>query len=105
MTRISMSEARTRLTETVELAQREPVMLEEAGRAIAVVLSIAEYRGLAAARAPEQVALEEAAYDQLFGPFEQGEFHEMSGADWQDLVDGKRLTTHDPESWALPRES
>ena len=105
MTTISMGEARLRLTETVERAKTEPVLLEDAGRAIAVVLSIEQYRALTEAPDPARLASEESAYQKIFGPFERNEFYEMNDADWQAIFDGKRSSTPDPESWALPAKS
>lgn len=45
------------------------------------------------------------AYDQIFGPFERGNFRELSEQDWRNLIDGKRTSLLDPESWALPPRS
>ena len=42
------------------------------------------------------------AYDQVFGPFERGEFRELTDQDWQALIDGERKSLHDPQSLALP---
>jgi hypothetical protein len=42
------------------------------------------------------------AYDQIFGPFDRGEFHEFTDQGWNALVDGKRTSLHDPQSLALP---
>ena len=42
------------------------------------------------------------AYDQVFGPFDRGEFRELTDEDWQALIDGKRRFPHDPLSLALP---
>jgi hypothetical protein len=49
-----------------------------------------------------RIVSEEHAYEQVFGPFERGEFRELTEQEWQELIDGKRKTEHDPESWALP---
>jgi hypothetical protein len=52
------------------------------------------------------IALEDAqaqeAYDQVFGPFDRGEFRELTDLEWKALVDGKRKSLHDPQSLALP---
>jgi hypothetical protein len=42
------------------------------------------------------------AYNQVFGPFDRGEFHELTDQEWQALMDGKRKSLHDPQSLALP---
>ena len=42
------------------------------------------------------------AYDQIFGPFDRGEFHELTNQEWRALVDGERRSLHDPQSLALP---
>lgn len=105
MTRISLDQARADLAETVERANLEPVLLEAQGREVAVVLSMAEYRRLATAEAREVQGLADAAYDKVFGPFDRDSFRELSDQDWQNLLDGKRTSPHDPESWALPPRS
>jgi len=47
-------------------------------------------------------AQDQEAYDQVFGPFDRGEFRELTDQDWNDLVDGKRKSPRDPQSLALP---
>lgn len=100
MTTISLIRAQAELPETVERTKAGPVVLEEAGQPVAVVLSIEEYRRLSDAEARERQSQD--AYDQIFGPFQRGEFRELSDRDWQALADGERRSTHDAESWALP---
>lgn len=50
----------------------------------------------------ERRSQEACEYEQVFGPFDRGEFGELSEQDWQALLDGKRTSEHDPQSWALP---
>lgn len=102
MTTISLDEAEARLAEAVEHTKAGPVVVESSGQAVAVVLSPEEYRRLTDAEARERDRLDQAAYDQVFGPFERGEFRELGEQEWRDLIDGKRKSKHDPESWALP---
>jgi len=102
MTTISLAEAQAHLAEAVEHTKTGPVVVESSGHAVAVVLSPEEYRRLADAEAREQDRLDQAAYDQVFGPFDRGEFRELSEQEWQDVIDGKRKSMHDPDSWALP---
>lgn len=52
------------------------------------------------AETAERVSQE--AYDQVFGPFDRGEFREITDQEWQALVDGKRKSLHDPQSLVLP---
>lgn len=47
----------------------------------------------------------EEACDQIFGPFDRGAFHELTEQEWQDLMDGRRKSPHNPRSLALPREN
>lgn len=105
MTRISLDQARADLAETVNRANFEPVLLEAQGRDVAVVLSMSDYRRLSTAEERENRGLADAAYDKILGPFDRGSFRELSEQDWQDLLDGKRTSPHDPESWALPPRS
>lgn len=100
MTTISLTRAQADFPETVERTKTGPVVLEESGQPVAVVLSIEEYRRLSDAETRERQSQE--AYDQIFGPFERGEFRELSDGDWQALADGERKSAHDTESWALP---
>ena len=55
------------------------------------------------------ISLEDAqaqeAYDQVFGPFDRGEFREFTDQEWDALVDGKRKFPRDPQSLALPPKS
>jgi len=102
MTTISLDEAQARLADAVEQTKSGPVVVESSGQTVAVVLSPEEYRRLADAEAREQDRLDHAAYDQLFGAFEHGEFREVSEQEWRDRIDGKRKSKHDPDSWALP---
>ncbi len=39
---------------------------------------------------------------QVFGPFDRGEFRELTDQEWQTLIDGERKSPHDPQSLALP---
>lgn len=41
-------------------------------------------------------------YDQIFGPFDRGEFRELTDQEWQALMGGRRKSPHDPQSLALP---
>ncbi len=50
----------------------------------------------------DRIDSDEHAYEQVFGPFERGEFRELTEQEWRELIDGKRKTEHDPDSWALP---
>lgn len=100
MTTISLKDAQARLAETVERTEAGPVVLEDSGQPVAVVLSIAEYRRLSIVEDRERLSQE--AYDQIFGPFDRGEFRELTDQDWQALIDGKRKSLHDPQSLALP---
>ena len=47
----------------------------------------------------------EETYDQIFGPFDRGAFHELTEQEWQALMDGHRKSPHNPRSLALPRET
>lgn len=100
MTTISLVRAQAELSETVQRTKAGPIVLEESGQPVAVVLSIEEYRRLSDAETRERQS--EKAYERIFGPFERGEFRELSERDWQALLDGERKSEHDPESWALP---
>ena len=102
MTKISLAEAQVWLAETVRRAGAEPVVLEDSGQPVAVVLSISEYRRLSEAEVRERERLSQEAYEQVFGPFDRDEFRELTDQDWQALMDGKRKSQHDPQSWALP---
>lgn len=102
MTKISLDDARTRLAETVRRTKTGPVLLEDSGQPVAIVLSIEEYRRLSDAELRERERLSRVAYDEVFGPFDRGEFRELTDEDWQALLNGRRQTPHDPESWALP---
>ena len=53
-------------------------------------------------RRRERECLSQEAYDQIFGPFDRGEFCELTDQEWQALVDGERKSLHDPQSLALP---
>ena len=46
--------------------------------------------------------LSQEAYNQVFGPFDRGEFHELTDQEWKALVNGERKSLHDPQSLALP---
>jgi hypothetical protein len=61
-----------------------------------------EYRRLSVTEVRERERLSQEAYDQIFGPFDRGEFSELTDQEWQDLTDGKRKFPHDPQSLALP---
>ena len=101
MTTISLEDAQARLAETVKRTAAGPVVLEDSGQPVAVVLSVEEYRRLSVAEARDREHLSQAAYDQIFGPFDRGEFHELTDQEWQALLDGKRKSPHDPQSFAL----
>ena len=88
MTKISLDDARTQLAETVRRTKSGPVLLEDSGQPVAIVLSIEEYRRLSEAELREQGHLAQKAYDEVFGPFESGEFRELTDQDWQALLDG-----------------
>jgi prevent-host-death family protein len=102
MTTISLKDAQARLAETVERTKAGPVMLEDSGQSVAVVLSLEEYRRLSVAETRERERLSQESYDQIFGPFDRGEFHELTDQEWQALMDGKRKSPHDPQSLAVP---
>ena len=96
MATISLKDAQARLAETLKLAEAEPVVLEDSGQPVAVVLSVEEYRRLSVIKARERERLSQEAYDQVFGPFDRGEFRELTDEDWQALVDGERNSPHNP---------
>lgn len=102
MMTISLKDAQARLAETVKRTGAGPVVLEDSGEPVAVVLSLAEYHRLSVVEARERERLSQDAYDQIFGPFDRGEFHELTDEDWRALLDGKRKSPHDPQSFALP---
>jgi len=102
MTTISLKDAQARLAETVKRTEAGPVVLEDSGQPVAIVLSIEEYRRLSVVEAQERERLSQEAYDQIFGPFDRGEFRELTDQEWQDLMDGKRKFPHDPQSLVLP---
>jgi len=102
MTTISLKDAQSRLAETVKRAEAGPVVLEDSGQPVAVVLSVEDYRRLSVVGVRERERLSQEAYDQVFGPFARGEFRELTDEDWQALIDGKRNSPHDPQSLALP---
>jgi prevent-host-death family protein len=102
MTTISLEDAQARLADTVKRTEAGPVVLEDSGQPVAVVLSVEEYRRLAVVEARERERLSREAYDQIFGPFDRGEFRELTDPEWQALTDGKRKSPHDPQSLALP---
>ncbi|HEY0552919.1 MAG TPA: hypothetical protein VGG20_01550 [Thermoanaerobaculia bacterium] len=77
------------------------MVLEDSGQSVAVVLSVEEYRRLSAVETRERERLSQESYDQIFGPFDRGEFHELTDQEWQALMDGKRKSPHDPQSLAL----
>jgi hypothetical protein len=54
---------------------------------------------------PTEARLSQEAYDQIFGPFDRGEFRELTNQEWAALVDGKRKSLRDPQSLALPPKS
>lgn len=45
---------------------------------------------LSVVEARERELLSQESYDQIFGPFDRGEFHELTDQEWQALMDGKR---------------
>ncbi len=98
MTTISLKDAQARLAETVERTEAGPVVLEDSGQPVAVVLSIAEYCRLSVVENREHERLSQEAYDQVFGPFDRGEFRELTDQDWKALMDGERKSLHDPQS-------
>ena len=102
MKTISLEDAQARLAETVKRTEAGPVMLEDSGQPVAVVLSIEEYRRLSVVEARERERLSRKAYDQILGAFDRDEFHELTDQEWQALMDGKRKFPHDPQSLALP---
>jgi prevent-host-death family protein len=102
MTTISLEDAQARLVETLKRTETGPVLLEDSGQPLAVVLSVEDYRRLSVVEARERERLSQEAYDQIFGPFDRGEFRELTDQDWQALLDGKRKSPHDPKSLALP---
>jgi prevent-host-death family protein len=102
MTTISLKDAQARLAETVERTKAGPVMLEDSGQPVAIVLSVAEYRRLSVAEVRENERLSQEAYDQVFGPFDRGEFRELTDQDWKALMDGERKSLHNSQSLALP---
>jgi len=102
MTTISLEDAQAQLAETVKRTEAGPVVLEDSGQPVAVVLSVEEYRRLSVVEARERERLSQEAYDQIFGPFDRGEFHELTDQEWQALMDGQRKFPHDPQSFALP---
>jgi prevent-host-death family protein len=102
MKTISLEDAQTRLAETVKRTETGPVVLEDSGQPVAVVLSFEEYRRLSVVEARERERLSQESYDQILGPFDRGEFHELTDQDWQALMDGKRKSPHNPQSLALP---
>jgi hypothetical protein len=59
-------------------------------------------RALSVVEARERERLSQESYDQIFGPFDRGELHELTDQEWQDLMDGKRKSPHNPQSFALP---
>ncbi|HEX3553388.1 MAG TPA: hypothetical protein VIA62_09180 [Thermoanaerobaculia bacterium] len=50
----------------------------------------------------ERERLSQEAYDQVFGPFDRGEFRELTDQEWKALLDGERKFLPDPQSLALP---
>ena len=102
MTTISLKDAQARLAETVERTEAGPVVLEDSGQPVAVVLSIAEYRRLSVVENREHERLSQEAYDQVFGPFDRGEFRELTNQEWRALMGCERKSQHDPQSLALP---
>jgi prevent-host-death family protein len=102
MTTISLEDAQAQLAETVKRTEAGPVVLEDSGQPVAVVLSVEEYRRLSVVEARERERLSQEAYDQIFGLFDRGEFHELTDQEWQALMDGQRKFPHDPQSFALP---
>ena len=63
-------------------------MLEDSGQSVAVVLSVEEYRRLSLVETRERERLSQESYDQICGPFDRGEFHELTDQEWQALMDG-----------------
>jgi len=102
MKTISLEDAQARLAETVKRTEAGPVMLEDSGQPVAVVLSIEEYSRLSVVETRERERLSREAYDQILGSFDRDEFHELTDQEWQALMDGKRKFPHDPQSLALP---
>ena len=68
MTTISLKDAQAQLTETVKRTEAEPVVLEDSGLPVAVVLSVEEYRRLSLVEARERERLSQEDYDQIFVP-------------------------------------
>lgn len=87
---------------TIRRAQDEPVLLEEEGNPVAVVLSIAAYRELTEEAGRERSRQEQTAYEQIFGPFDDNDFVEISAQQWDDLKRGVHHFPHDPDSLARP---
>ena len=54
MTKISLEDAQARLAETVRRTEAGPVVLEDSGQPVAVVLSVEEYRRLSVVEARER---------------------------------------------------
>jgi prevent-host-death family protein len=102
MTTISLKDAQAQLAETVKRTEAGPVVLEDSGQPVAIVLSVEEYHRLSGVESRERERLSQEAYDQVFGPFDRGEFREFTDQDWQALIDGERKFPHDPQSLALP---
>ena len=102
MTTISLKDAQAHLAETVKRTETGPVVLEDSGQPVAIVLSVEEYRRLSVTEVRERERLSQESYDQIFGPFDRGEFSELTDQGWQDLMDGRRKFPHDPQSLALP---
>ncbi|HEX2224738.1 MAG TPA: type II toxin-antitoxin system prevent-host-death family antitoxin [Thermoanaerobaculia bacterium] len=102
LTTISLKDAQARLAETVKRTEAGPVVLEDSGQPVAIVLSIEEYHRLSVVDSRERDRLAQEAYDQIFGPFDRGEFRELNDQDWQALMEGQRKAPHDPQSLALP---
>jgi prevent-host-death family protein len=102
MTTVSLRDAQARLAETVKRAEAGPVVLEESGQPVAVVLSMEEYGRLPVVEAHERERLAAHVHDQVFGPFDRGEFNELTDQEWEALLDGERNSPHDPQSLALP---
>jgi hypothetical protein len=53
----------------------------------------------------ERERLSQKAYDQVFGPFDRGEFRELTDQDWRALIDGERKFPRDFQSLALAPKS
>lgn len=102
MTTVSLKDAPAALAETVKRTEAGPVVLEDSGQPVAVVPSIEEYRRLSVVEIREGERLSQEAYDQVFGPFDRGEFRELANQEWQALIDGERRSPHDAQSLALP---